>query len=61
LGIPQTSVTMQGDSSIEIMFDSKELAEEEMVKKVLPLVEPRFDSAELKKGYEELLEEMKDE
>jgi len=61
LGIPQTAVTMQGDSSVEIRFDSKELPEEEIANKALSLIEPRFDSEELKKSYEELFEETKDE
>ena len=59
LAIPIERVTMKGGDSTEIISDSQELSVNENVKKVMSFVEPRFDSEELKKSYEELLAEMK--
>lgn len=63
LGIPQTKVTINGGTSVETMFKSKELLKEkvEELGKRLKYIEPRFDSEELRKSYEELLEEAKDD
>ena len=59
LGIPQTEVTIKGGTSIETMFKSKELLKGEVKEKRPRYVEPKFESEELRKSYEELLEEAK--
>jgi len=59
LNIPIEAVTMKGGDSTELINDSgKSLIYESCEKGVRP-VDPRFDSEELSKSYEELLQEMR--